>query len=1281
MGYVSLKSPESADKLMSLDAESGTIYSYSLTGSDFSLHQIIATGFAGYKMIGGDVDGDGIDDLILSNANGISVLFQNANGSFERVDLYQDGARVNDVSVGDFDGDGTDELLVVTATSGGPQVWNVTRAGYVSTASWSPSGFGSGGWITGDFNGDGLSDAFTYAHGFSGSDMWFSTGSAFAFDRMWTQAAPVGGAWMTGDFDGDGRTDILDRSGRILLSTGTGFVDTGRISAGTAEIVAVDDFDNDGKSDIVWRRANGELYFQSGVLDAATDPMVIADQSHAQPDLAFVGDAIMVSAESLGANFSYRFTMIGNDGSGVEGIWSKLPQARFELGTASRKGVLLEIRDDSTGQLVSRQYSPTDTTVRDAAVVASLIDLGRFTFAEYEGDISRAASEQGWRESIESFDDLYDHAVAVVAAAGSSSPQFSADVSTVTGFLQFVSGMWGLGEYDGSGGGVMANSGLGVTAPADASVQTYLDSTVGLCTDYAAILALFLTKAGFENRVISGAGHIFNEVLVDGQWWVFDAMVGMALKGTLDDVLDMSNPVDVMLFENAQSDPSSPVFRPGNTDSFYLLNWYHNSVSPGNYRYEAIDFLRWLPYGSIFDDALDLTGWTPTTPTAMPGHDNPDGMALGEFVSIVSRQRIEVVLVETDISSLAAESAWRQGIGDFASFADQVDTLLAGHFGVSEAAEVPAEDRARFYAQFASGLWSAVSPEDAAPAPSSWPDLLAAQTAAPEQFAAILSGLFANAGLSPRVRATANGFVVEVQLGDQLFAFDPVSAMNFVGGWNAAVDTAYPVDIETYHSVNLQGDKAAYSAYAAGLRYELLSRLASGLVSPSQGISGLQFLAQGEWDLGLGILAALSAADGTSGQILSITADRPSETFADATSVSFDLIVSRSGMALTAGDFVVSGSGGAILSVAAIDALTWRITVAAPSDGTFSSGLGIAPSPSGALGTVQISQADSAGSTWSPTWALEDFVGGAGIDTVDFSGIWESPTGVDVDLTTGTGHAGVAAGDRFSSIEVLIGTSHDDRLRGSSADEMLVGGAGDDVLFGEAGSDQLFGGDGNDRLSGGAGADLLDGGVGEDTADYSGNYGAVWIDLAAGTGTWNWAHGDVLVGLENVVGTSWGDWLYGSAGTNKLYGGDGDDLLFGGGGNDFLDGGTGYDVAYYSGLREHYQIDIADGHVLVTDLRPDIDGDDGQDRLIDIEAVRFKDGTIVSLTGAPESARSFDAPVASDVAQDGGGAWNPQFLGLAQDMAAFGAAGEIGSQSGLEGRELASQRDLYQWHG
>src|SRR3546814_2677821 len=123
--------------------------------------------------------------------------------------------------------------------------------------------------------------------------------------------------------------------------------------------------------------------------------------------------------------------MVGSDGSSVEGIWSKLAQARFGLEAAGRVGVLLEVRDDVTGQLVSRQYSETGTTVRDPAVVETLLDLSRFTFAEYEGDLSHAASERDWRASIGSFEEFYGHAASAVEAAGSRSEEHTSELQSL----------------------------------------------------------------------------------------------------------------------------------------------------------------------------------------------------------------------------------------------------------------------------------------------------------------------------------------------------------------------------------------------------------------------------------------------------------------------------------------------------------------------------------------------------------------------------------------------------------------------------------------------------------------------------------------------------------------------------------------------------------------------------------------------------------------------------------------------------------------------------------
>ena len=94
------------------------------------------------------------------------------------------------------------------------------------------------------------------------------------------------------------------------------------------------------------------------------------------------------------------------------------------------------------------------------------------------------------------------------------------------------------------------------------------------------------------------------------------------------------------------------------------------------------------------------------------------------------------------------------------------------------------------------------------------------------------------------------------------------------------------------------------------------------------------------------------------------------------------------------------------------------------------------------------------------------------------------------------------------------------------------------------------------------------------------------VDLAAGTGLYNQAHGDTLSGIEGIIGSSVTDNLYGDANANSLWGQDGGDLLDGRGGNDTLyggagadtlDGGAGTDRAIYAGSSAGVTVDLAAG--------------------------------------------------------------------------------------------------------
>ena len=181
----------------------------------------------------------------------------------------------------------------------------------------------------------------------------------------------------------------------------------------------------------------------------------------------------------------------------------------------------------------------------------------------------------------------------------------------------------------------------------------------------------------------------------------------------------------------------------------------------------------------------------------------------------------------------------------------------------------------------------------------------------------------------------------------------------------------------------------------------------------------------------------------------------------------------------------------------------------------------------------------------------DEMDGGNGIDWVSYQ---ESGAGVTVNLMNGTGEGGHAQDDDIANVENVVGSGYADVLTGDGLGNILRGLGGDDELRGNGG---------NDVLEGGAGADDLNGGAGVDAVSYRDSDEGVSVDLAAGTGEGGHAEGDVLTGIENVVGSSYEDAIRGDNGTNRLIGGAGDDRLHGGAGADLLDGGKGTDLIEY----------------------------------------------------------------------------------------------------------------------
>jgi Ca2+-binding RTX toxin-like protein len=162
------------------------------------------------------------------------------------------------------------------------------------------------------------------------------------------------------------------------------------------------------------------------------------------------------------------------------------------------------------------------------------------------------------------------------------------------------------------------------------------------------------------------------------------------------------------------------------------------------------------------------------------------------------------------------------------------------------------------------------------------------------------------------------------------------------------------------------------------------------------------------------------------------------------------------------------------------------------------------------------------------------------------------------------------------------------RLNSASVLENIVGGSGADRLFGNSLENNLTGGAGNDQLIGAGGSDLLLGGANNDRYDFFPTTvleaDQVTENANEGIDTVNFAFltTDVVVNLastsiqpvhtnrtlklnsatvlENIVGGSGADRLFGNSLDNNLTAGAGNDQLIGAGGNDVLLGGADNDT-------------------------------------------------------------------------------------------------------------------------
>jgi hypothetical protein len=229
--------------------------------------------------LSGDVDGDGIADLVIWRAStGTWYWLTSSSGySYAAAGVRQWGNQAlgDTPLLADFDGDGSADLGIWRASTG-TWYWLTSSSGFSYASAggiqWGNASLGDRPFA-GDFDGDGVSDLAVWRAS-TGTWYWLTSTTGYSYARagvaQWGNAS-LGDVPMLGDLDGDGKSDLViwrSSTGTWYWKTSkTGYVYGLTQSWGNlaySDIPLLADFDGDGIADIViYRTLNGGWYWLS----------------------------------------------------------------------------------------------------------------------------------------------------------------------------------------------------------------------------------------------------------------------------------------------------------------------------------------------------------------------------------------------------------------------------------------------------------------------------------------------------------------------------------------------------------------------------------------------------------------------------------------------------------------------------------------------------------------------------------------------------------------------------------------------------------------------------------------------------------------------------------------------------------------------------------------------------------------------------------------------------------------------------------------------------------